>query len=81
MNINNAILHVFDFVSCVNVFAQAPMDLGNKAAKRYVTSQAKRALGNAPWRFSSRPEASDVAEAWERFRALCAELGVSPADP
>ena len=42
MNINNAILHVFDFVSCVNVFAQAPMDLGNKAAKRYVTSQAKR---------------------------------------
>ena len=46
MNINNAILHVFDFVSCVNVFAQAPMDLGNKAAKRYVTSQAKRALGN-----------------------------------
>ena len=22
MNINNAILHVFDFVSCVNVFAQ-----------------------------------------------------------
>ena len=46
MNINNAILHVFDFVSCVNVFAQAPMDLGNKAAKRYVTSQAKRALDN-----------------------------------
>lgn len=46
MNINNAILHVFDFMSCVNVFAQAPMDLGNKAAKRYVTSQAKRALGN-----------------------------------
>ena len=32
VNINNAILHVFDFVSCVNVFAQAPMDLGNKAA-------------------------------------------------
>ena len=46
MNINNAILHVFDFVSCVNVFAQVPMDLGNKAAKRYVTSQAKRTLSN-----------------------------------
>ena len=44
MNINNAILHVFDFVSCVNVFAQVPMDLGNKAAKRYVASQAKRTL-------------------------------------
>ena len=46
MNINKAILHVFDFVSCVNVFAQAEMDLGNKTAKRYVTSQAKRAVGN-----------------------------------
>lgn len=46
MNINNAILHVFDFVSCVNVFAQVPMDLGNKAAKRYVASQAKRTLSN-----------------------------------
>ena len=43
VNINNAILHVFDFVSCVNVFAQVPMDLGNKAAKRYVASQAKSA--------------------------------------
>ncbi len=41
---------------------------------------AKRALGNAPWRFADRPEADDVAEAWERFRALCDELGVSPAD-
>lgn len=41
---------------------------------------AKRALGNAPWRFASRPEASDVAEAWERFRALCDELGESPED-
>ena len=46
MNINKAILHVFDFTSCVNVFAQTEMDLGNKVAKRYVTSQAKRAVGN-----------------------------------
>ena len=46
MNINKAILHVFDFVSCVSVFAQTEMDLGNKTAKRYVTSQAKRAVGN-----------------------------------
>ena len=44
--INHAVLHVFDFVSCVNVFAQVPMDLGNKAAKRYVASQAKRTLSN-----------------------------------
>lgn len=40
---------------------------------------AKRALGNAPWRFESRPEADDVAEAWERFRAMCGALGLSPA--
>ncbi|MCI8367895.1 MAG: nucleoid-associated protein [Eggerthellaceae bacterium] len=46
MKINQAILHVFDFVACVNVMAQAPMDLGNKTAKRYVTSQAKRMVGN-----------------------------------
>lgn len=39
---------------------------------------AKRALGNAPWRFAARPEASDVAEAWDRFGALCRELGVAP---
>lgn len=38
---------------------------------------AKRALGNAPWRFAARPPEPDVAEAWERFRALgLAEGGV-----
>lgn len=46
MKINQAILHVLDFVSCVNVYAQAPMDFSNKVAKRYVTSQAKRTLSN-----------------------------------
>ena len=46
MRINNAILHVFDFVSCVNVFAQVEMDLGDKTAKRYVTSQARKAVSN-----------------------------------
>ncbi len=46
MNINNAILHVLDFESCANVFAQTPLSLANKTAKRYVTSQAKRTLSN-----------------------------------
>ena len=43
MNINNAILHVFDFVSCVNVFAQAPMDLRKQGrqALRHVPGQAR----------------------------------------
>jgi len=31
---------------------------------------AKRPLGNAPWRFAERPREPDVAEAWDRFRAL-----------
>ncbi len=46
MKINQAILHVLDFVSCVNVYAQVPMDFSNKVAKRYVTSQARRTLNN-----------------------------------
>ncbi|MEG2948806.1 MAG: nucleoid-associated protein [Raoultibacter sp.] len=46
MKINNAILHVFDFVSCVNVFAQEELDLSNKNTLKYVTSQARRALNN-----------------------------------
>lgn len=46
MKINHAILHVFDFVSCVNVYAQAELDLTAKNAKRYVTSHAKKVLGN-----------------------------------
>lgn len=46
MKINHAVLHVFDFVSCVNVFAQEELDLTAKNTKRYVTGHAKRALGN-----------------------------------
>lgn len=36
---------------------------------------AKRPLGNAPWRFPERPAEADVAEAWDRFRALAPEAG------
>jgi aryl-alcohol dehydrogenase-like predicted oxidoreductase len=41
-----------------------------EADRRGLGVLAKRPLGNAPWRFDRRPEAADVAEAWERFRAL-----------
>src|SRR6185369_10376829 len=41
---------------------------------------AKRPLGNAPWRFDRRPDAEDVAEAWERFRALGLDPGGEPWD-
>lgn len=46
MKINHAILHVFDFVSCVNVFAREEMDVTNKWAKGYVTKHARKALNN-----------------------------------
>jgi aryl-alcohol dehydrogenase-like predicted oxidoreductase len=41
-----------------------------EAAGRGLGVFAKRPLGNAPWRFSSRPQEGDVAEAWERWQAL-----------
>jgi len=40
---------------------------------------AKRALANAPWRWSDAPEARDQAENWRRWRSLALELG--DADP
>lgn len=41
-----------------------------EAERRGLGVLAKRPLGNAPWRFEARPDAPDVAEAWERFGAL-----------
>ena len=46
MKINHAVLHVLDFVSCVNVMSHEEIDLTGKNAKRYVTGHAKRALSN-----------------------------------
>lgn len=46
MNINHAILHVLDFVACEHVYAREEMDLADKTAKKYVASQARKALGN-----------------------------------
>lgn len=43
--INHAVLHVFDFVSCVNVLSQDELDLSNKNVKSYVVRVAKHALG------------------------------------
>lgn len=47
MKINHAILHIFDFVSCVNVMAQEELDLKeNKNAKNYALRLARKTLGN-----------------------------------
>lgn len=67
----------FGSVQCsVSVVDQAVLD-GSvaEAARRGVGVVAKRALGNAPWRFGERPAEPDVAEAWDRFRALALDPG------
>jgi len=71
----------FGSIQCsVSVVDQTVLDGAVAQARaRGLGVLAKRALGNAPWRFETRPEADDVAEAWQRFRALCGELGVSSA--
>ncbi len=62
----------FGAVQCsVSLVDQAGIDtLVAHAASRGVGVLAKRALGNAPWRFAQRPHAEDLAAYWDRFRAL-----------
>lgn len=62
MNINNAVVHVFDFASCSNTFSQVELDLSSKNAKRYVTGHAKRALGNIDAKRGEFAEGSMFAE-------------------
>jgi aryl-alcohol dehydrogenase-like predicted oxidoreductase len=58
----------FGVVQCsVSVVDQGELD-GALAAGLGVLG--KRPLGNAPWRFAARPAEPDVAEAWDRSRAL-----------
>lgn len=46
MNINHAILHAFDFVSCENTFSAEEIDLSQKVAKGYVERMAKKTLND-----------------------------------
>lgn len=46
LRINHAILHVFDFTSCVNVFSQGELDLKSRLIKGYVTKHVKKVFGN-----------------------------------
>ncbi|HEY4771018.1 MAG TPA: aldo/keto reductase, partial [Myxococcales bacterium] len=63
---------LFGAVQCsVSVVDQAALEGAvAQAAARGIGVLGKRALGNAPWRFDARPPEPDVAEAWDRFRAL-----------
>jgi aryl-alcohol dehydrogenase-like predicted oxidoreductase len=68
---------LFGAVQCsVSVVDQAALDAAvAEAAARGIGVLGKRALGNAPWRFDARPPEPDVAEAWDRFRALRPDAG------
>lgn len=44
LRINHAILHVFDFTSCVNIFSQAELDLESKQVKQYITKHLRKGL-------------------------------------
>jgi len=68
---------LFGAVQCsVSVVDQAALDGAvAQAAARGIGVFGKRALGNAPWRFEARPPEPDVAEAWDRFRALRPDAG------
>jgi len=62
---------VFGAVQCsVSLVDQGALDAVSEARSKGIGVLAKRPLGNAPWHFESRPAEPDVAEAWDRFRAL-----------
>lgn len=82
MRINHAILHVFDFVACENVFAQEEIDLGSKVAKGYIARHLRKALGSIDNKFGAFAQDSAFAEridayfrGGESFVELSVEIG------
>ena len=71
---------LFGAVQCsVSIVDQAVLDGAVPEAQAHgIGVLAKRALGNAPWRFDARPAEPDVAEAWDRFRMLRPDAGGLP---
>ncbi|HYO55410.1 aldo/keto reductase [Archangium sp.] len=60
----------------VNVFDQRVLDWGLPVAReKGIGVIAKRPLGNAPWRFSERPAAPDIATYWDRMRTMGLDTG------
>lgn len=67
LKINHAILHVFDFVSCVNVFAQEEIDISSKNAKSFVARHVRKAAGNLDNMHGSFSADSMFAEELRRY--------------
>ncbi|NVJ20214.1 aldo/keto reductase [Myxococcus sp. AM011] len=60
----------------VNVFDQRALDAAVPRARELgVGVIAKRPLGNAAWRFDTRPAAHDVGQYWERMKAMAVDPG------
>lgn len=65
--INHAILHVFDFTSCVNVFSQQELDLSARATKNFVAGHVRKAqtnVANMHGRFSQESSFAREIEAY-----------------
>lgn len=69
MNINHAILHVFDFTSCVNVLSETELDLSSRQTRTFVTGHARRALANIDNRRGSFSPESLFAEEVRAYHA------------
>ena len=87
MKINNAILHVFDFVSCINVFSEEELDCGVRTQKSYVTRIVRKALtslDNMHGEFSAESTFADGLRAYARgergFADLSRQIGEYLAD-
>lgn len=44
LRVNRAVLHVFDFTSCVNVFSKEELDLESRLIRSYVAKHARKCL-------------------------------------
>lgn len=66
--VNHAILHVFDFNSCVNVFSEAELDLSSRQTKNYVATHARRALSNIDNKHGSFSQGSLFANEIRAYR-------------
>lgn len=66
----------FSALECsVSPFDQRNLALVAAARAESFCVLAKRPLGNAPWRFGSRPGREDIGTYWDRYRAM----GVDPS--
>jgi aryl-alcohol dehydrogenase-like predicted oxidoreductase len=64
--------NALDVIECsVSVFDQAALNGAiPKATAAGLGVLAKRSMGGAVWRFTSRPERADLAQYWDRMRAM-----------